>query len=178
MSNPRNKPKRRKQGVAVQTLADEVLVYDLERHRAHCLNQVAAIVWRHSDGKTTVSQLARVLREELEVPADTELVRYAVDRLAKAHLLQDGSGVGRYSRREFIARLKKLGLAASVALPVVTSIVSPTPAHALSCVQESQCGAAGNCVPCYVGATNQCGTLRCCNGDCLPISAAQNACGC
>ena len=176
--NTKNKPRRRKQGLAVQNLPNEVLVYDLDRHRAHCLNEAAATVWRHCDGKTTVSQMARMLQDELDVSADPELVRYAIDRLARARLLEGASGVARYSRRDFMARLKKLGLAASVTLPVVSSIVSPTPAHAMSCVQEGQCGAVGNCVPCYVGSTNQCGALRCCDGDCQPIPAAQNTCGC
>jgi len=178
MSNARNKPKRRKQGVAVQTLADEVLVYDLERHRAHCLNQAAAVVWRHCDGKTSVPQMARILQRELDAPADRELVRYAIDRLARAHLLEGPPASARYTRRDFMGRLKKLGLAASVMLPVVSSIVAPAPAHALSCVQEGQCGAAGNCTPCYVGALNQCAAKRCCNGKCQPTPAAQNECGC
>jgi hypothetical protein len=77
-----------------------------------------------------------------------------------------------------MGRLKKLGLAASVMLPVVSSIVAPAPAYALSCVQEGQCGAAGNCTPCYVGALNQCAAKRCCNGKCQPTPAAQNECGC
>ena len=36
------KPTRRTEGVVVTELMDEVLVYDLERHRAHCLNPPAA----------------------------------------------------------------------------------------------------------------------------------------
>jgi len=32
----------RQKGSAIHALVDEVLAYDLERHRAHCLNPVAA----------------------------------------------------------------------------------------------------------------------------------------
>ena len=174
----RNKPRRRKKGLAVQNLANEVLVYDLERHRAHCLNKAAALVWRQCDGETSVSDMARVLKEKLDTPADPELIRYALDRLGRAHLLEGRAVPAKYSRRDFMQRLKKIGLAASVALPVVSSIVSPTPAHAMSCVQDSQCGAVGDCVPCYVGTANQCAAKRCCNGNCQPIPAAQNECGC
>ena len=85
-------------------------------------------------------------------------IRYALDRLAKAHLLESSPAPAKYSRRDFIARLKKLGLAASVALPVVSSIVSPTPAHAMSCVLAGNCGVAGDCTPCYQGNPAQCGT--------------------
>ena len=34
----------------VERLADEVLVYDLSAHRAHCLSPAAARVWALCDG--------------------------------------------------------------------------------------------------------------------------------
>ena len=37
------KPMRRTEGLVVKELEDEVLVYDLERHRAHCLNAPAGV---------------------------------------------------------------------------------------------------------------------------------------
>jgi hypothetical protein len=93
-------------------------------------------------------------------------------------LLESSPAPAKYSRREFIAHLKKLGLVASAALPVVSSIVSPTPAHALSCVPAGQCGAAGNCTPCYQGNPGQCGSRLCCNGSCRPAHQAVSGCGC
>ena len=48
-------PAARTSGLVVRELAEETLVYDEERHRAHCLNRTAALVWRHCDGKTPVS---------------------------------------------------------------------------------------------------------------------------
>ncbi|MBV9278705.1 MAG: hypothetical protein JOZ41_01360, partial [Chloroflexi bacterium] len=44
-------PRARKNGLIVRELEDEVLVYDLERHRAHCLNRAAGLVWKHADGE-------------------------------------------------------------------------------------------------------------------------------
>jgi hypothetical protein len=179
MSKAKTKPRRRKQGLAVQNLADEVLVYDLERHRAHCLNRTAALVWRHCNGKTNVSDMARILKEKFDVPADLELVRYALDRLGRAHLLEGRVAPAKYSRRDFMHRLKKIGLAASVMLPVVSTIVSPTPAHAMSCVPSMQCSAAGDCTPCHNGNPGQhCGQKRCCNGNCIDMGPAQSNCGC
>lgn len=179
MNRGHDKPRRRKKDLAVQNLLDEVLVYDLRNHRAHRLNRAAAIVWRHCDGKTTVPQLAHILTDKLDEPADREVVRYALSRLWRAHLLEGEARVEKYSRRDFIHRLKKVGLAASVMLPVVSSIVAPTPAHAMSCVPGNQCGAAGNCTPCHTGNPGvHCGTKRCCNGSCVAASPAQSNCGC
>ena len=63
------KPHARKEGLVVKELPDELLVYDLERHRAHCLNPTAALVWKHSDGQTSVEEIATLLHAELEAHA-------------------------------------------------------------------------------------------------------------
>ena len=60
------KPIARKQGLVIQDLPDEVLVYDLDRDRAHCLNTTAAFVWQHCDGKSTVGEIAAKLAQSAE----------------------------------------------------------------------------------------------------------------
>jgi hypothetical protein len=54
-------PFARTHQLIVQEVPDEVLVYDLDRHKAHCLNRTSAIVWKHCDGKTTVAEAKRLL---------------------------------------------------------------------------------------------------------------------
>src|ERR671934_1982561 len=77
-------PGAREEGLVIQELPpEETLVYDLTRHRAHCLNQTAALVWRHCDGRTTLAEIAARLQAELGIAADEELVWLALDRLAK-----------------------------------------------------------------------------------------------
>jgi hypothetical protein len=39
-------PRARRDELVVEELDDETLVYDLERHKARCLNHTAALVWR------------------------------------------------------------------------------------------------------------------------------------
>ena len=60
MKQARNqtKPLARKEGLVIQELPDEVLVYDLDRDRAHCLNQTAAFVWQRCDGRTSTVEIA------------------------------------------------------------------------------------------------------------------------
>src|SRR2546423_15689116 len=48
-------PRARDARLVIQELPDELLVYDLERHRAHSLNRTAALVWRHCDWKKSES---------------------------------------------------------------------------------------------------------------------------
>ncbi len=141
-------PKAREDGLVVEELHDEVLIYDLKRHRAYCLNRTAALVWRHCDGQTPVAEMAELLEKELTLPADEKIVRMALDRLARARLLRervtppDGA---RSSRREFARKLALVG-GLSLLLPVVSSIVAPTPVEALSCTSPAGCcGPLANC---------------------------------
>lgn len=148
------KPLRRKQGLVVKELAEEVLVYDLERHRAHCLNSTAALVFKQCDGDTTVRNIAGVLRNELQAPADEKWVYLALHRLEKAHLLENHEGVSwpRYSRRDLIRRA---GLAGAALLPLVSSLVAPTPAEAAAtCV--ANCAGSPDGTPCGLGCVFTC----------------------
>ncbi len=132
-------PHARKEGLLVEELSDETLVYDLDRHKAHCLNQTAAFVWRHCDGQTSVSELARLLEDELGIPANEEVVWLALDRLERVHLLQQRAEhrtqTPRYSRRQLVRRLGQIG----IALPMIVSIVSPLAAAAVSCITSAEC---------------------------------------
>jgi len=126
-------PRAREEGLVIKALSDELLVYDLERHEAHCLNRAAALVWGRCDGRTTVSEVAALFGEESKGTATEEAVWLALDGLREAHLLRDGAGrnpeaARRVSRRTLI---RTLGLAAA-ALPLVTSIVVPRAAAAQS----------------------------------------------
>ncbi|HEY2943569.1 MAG TPA: PqqD family protein [Vicinamibacteria bacterium] len=154
------KPEKRTEGLVVTELMDEVLVYDLERHRAHCLNRTAAIVFKHCDGTRTVGELAGLLERETGAHVDSDCVWLALDRLGQAQLLRQRvkrpKESGRLSRRELVRRI---GIAAL--LPVVTSIVAPTPAQAAaSCV--SDCTGQPFGTPCSSTAPANC--LCTCNG--------------
>ncbi len=130
-------PLRREADLLVEELADETVVYDRTRNKAHCLNQSAALVWRHCDGRTTIAQMAAILHAQLGLPGDAAVVRLALDRLARCHLLQDTSRANevRASRRDLI---RKFGVAA-VALPVVMTILAPTAATAGSGTTSALC---------------------------------------
>ena len=133
----------RAHGLVIDDLPDEVLVYDLERHKAHCLNHTAALVWRACDGESSPAEIAARLRTELGVPYSSELsddvVLLALNQLEKFHLLEQPEALPAQfavlSRRQMVRRL---GLAAAVAVPVITSIVAPTAVQAATCTQPGQ----------------------------------------
>jgi hypothetical protein len=143
-----HKPVARRHDVVVQEAGDDTLVYDLPRHKAHCLNATAAFVWRHSDGDSSVEKLAQLLATHTASPADTDVILLALRQLESANLLETPLRLDRtISRRDLI---KKAGIAVAL-VPVVASLVAPTPAQAASCLTngeacttDSQC-CSGNC---------------------------------
>lgn len=165
-------PKARKHDLVIESLVDEVLVYDLKRHRALCLNETAALVWKQCDGRTTVGQAAERIKARFNAPVNEDIIRLALDRLGKEHLLEgsagppaSGKGV---SRREAI----RLGLAAAVALPLVTSIVAPTAAQTATCISIQTCAGRTQSPP-------GCGNTPCCTGGtCQPVPGNPFHCAC
>jgi hypothetical protein len=128
---------------------DDVLIYDLQRDTGHCLNSTAAATWKLCDGSNSPSRIARTLSRQLSVRVDESVVRLALDQLANAHLLVEPRMPVEYLSRR--VAIRRIGIAAAIVLPLVTSIVAPSPAQAASCVPIGQ--------PCANNA--QCCTLLC-----------------
>ena len=122
------KPVARKNGLVVRDLADEVVVYDQERHEAHCLNSTAATVFRNADGRRSVSDLALLLGAD--GPGAEALVEMALGQLGEARLLESGPSFASEPGLPRRDAMRRVGLAAAVLLPLVTSILAPTPAEA------------------------------------------------
>ncbi len=131
--NNSEKPVARKNSLVVQELNNEVLVYDLETNKAHCLNESAAIVWKHCDGKTTISDIAKQFINKSGNKVDDDFIWLAIDQLNDLNLMESGlkPDFKGQSRREVI---KKIGLASIIALPIISSLVAPQSAYAnVSC---------------------------------------------
>ena len=127
-------PRARQHGLLVDRVGDETIVFDEERKEAHSLNRMASIVWQHSDGAHSLSQIAAELTKELRVETNEAIVLYALDKLASVHLLEGDGGTGHErptTRRDAMKRVAAAGVAA-VGLPAVLTMTAPTPAMAAS----------------------------------------------
>ncbi len=132
----------------LRRVGDETVAYDLVTHRAHCLNRVAALVLERCDGRTPVAALAREtapLLGGVSGAEATDLVRLALRRLREAGLLEGGTPPAGDApgRRAVVQRL-----AAASLLPVITSIIVPTPAEAQTCIpRDGSCASSQQCCP-------------------------------
>ncbi|HLN99414.1 MAG TPA: PqqD family protein [Pyrinomonadaceae bacterium] len=140
-------PLARKDGLVLRDLGDELLVYDRERDKAHCLNRSAAAVWQRCDGRSAPAQIAAALQQEFGTAVDERFVWLALEQIGRDHLLDQTlewpKTVPRLSRRE---AFRRIGLGAAIALPVVISITAPTPAQAATCrASGSVCNTSSQC---------------------------------
>lgn len=129
-------PASRRDQLLLQPVGDDLVVYDERTHKAHRLNATAALVWQRADGERAVHDLAADLRCVLQasdgpqgsaVDEETseELVRLALEELDRAGLLIRALP----AVNELMTRRKMITVAAAL-LPVVASIMTPTPAMA------------------------------------------------
>ena len=112
-----------------EPLGDELCIYDWSRQKVHALNPTAARVWGLCDGRTSAAQIAATLQADWDIPNAEALVGLTLQQLAQAGLLaaplEPPSGGRMLTRREAL----RLGVAAAL-LPVVHSIVAPSPVAA------------------------------------------------
>ncbi len=136
-------PQARQERLVVQEMGDETIIYDEQRNHVHRLNRSTALVWRHCDGQQTVADLVGILQNELAVPVTEDMVWLALDRLEKGHLLEGRlvrpEDVGRVTRRQMLRKAAFVG-GATLLIPVVQSMIAPTPAMAMSfgCAKKGQ----------------------------------------
>lgn len=165
--------------LVVQNLETEVLIYDLKINKAFNLNETLRIIYEACDGKTTFTEL------KAKHNLTEDLIFLALDELDRENLLAQNqpyqSPLAGLSRREVI---RKIGFASMIALPIISSVVAPSPAHAASgaglfaaCTGPSDCasnfctqGPPRCCVPGTAGirGANVCcdGTTANCNPQC------------
>lgn len=152
------KPLARQSGLVIRELADEVLIYDLERDKAFCLNRTAALVWKHCNGKISPPEMARVLRKETGESVDERVVWYALDQLGRDRLLEQRldspDSLAGMTRREQLRSLAKV----AAAIPLVTAVVAPRAAQAATCVRPCQTNS--DCPP---------GPPSCVDNCCIPV---------
>jgi len=165
-------PQARNANIVVQETKNETLIYDLNINKAYCLNQTSSIVWKSCDGKTTVSEIRARLSKELRADADEELVRLALEDLRGQNLLTEdasASYLSGISRRDAI---KKAGMAAMIALPIIASVGAPKAVTA-------QSGCAPPEMVCGVGCCEMIPFAQdCCSGVCTPLGTDANCIAC
>ena len=160
-------PFARTKDLIIEELPDEVLVYDLITDKAHCLNRMSALIWKHCDGENTEGDIAAILQLEFKTPTSRKVVTLGLEELAAHGLLQEDAFApsrAQVSRRRLI---QNLGLSAAIALPLIMSISAPAAAGAGS-VPPDPCIANPGGPGCPCSNDNDCDSFNCNVGVCGP----------
>lgn len=135
-------PLRRQRQLITKEVDGELLVYDRENDRVHCLNATAAFVWKHSDGQTSVATMAQLLKDDNEASVEEEIVLDALAQLNKSNLLDDSYAV--IAPQQILSRRAIMRLGAAAAL--ITSIAVPAAAQAATCLPSgAMCASDSSC---------------------------------
>ena len=138
-------PVAKREGMIIQEMPDEMLVYDTGTNKAYCLNKTSAFVWRSCDGSHSVDDIAALMEKEFGANVPDDLIWLAIDQLAEDKLLESSESASGITRREMI---RKAGIASAIALPVVISLVAPSSAMAsanCACINPPSCGTQIGC---------------------------------
>jgi len=165
----KTRPRTRAEGLLVEQVNDEIVVFDTESREAHCLSPLAAVVFDQCDGGVSPEEIAARATGRLGEPVDVTRVEEALAQLEERKLLEPSPGL---TRRHMIGKSAVAG-GAVFAAPLIMSVFPP----AASAAGSATCGTIGGvggptvlCCPCK--------TLNAANKDecCQPPFA--NKCNC
>jgi hypothetical protein len=173
----------RTDGLVIEEVAGELLVFDRLSDTAHCLSGAAAAVWQHCRPAATLPELTRHVAGSMPGEDAESLTLRALAELEDKGLLEPADAAG-LSRRQAMRRMAAMG-AAAASVPLIASAIVTTPAMATSdgvlvagapCTQDNQCAGAlvcsanGFCYtshdPCSTAGQACVGGSTCCSGNC------------
>ena len=163
MKNKTKLPRLRTQNLVVKELPNELLIYDLERNKAFCLNQTARLIMDECDGITAIDEAVNSLNHKLKSKMSEDMIWMVLEQLKDANFIEKNYEIPiqttRVTRRKILQSAATLG----IALPIITSLIAPTAAHAQSgCTQSG-----GSCINNNAGS-NCCQNLVCSATDLGP----------
>jgi hypothetical protein len=140
-------PAARDEGLLIEHVADEVVVYDVEGKEAHCLSALPAVVFTHCDGETSLPRLAEIASEKLGEPVTESTVTDVLAQLHARDLLTTRASEGYTLTRRTMLRRGAIAGGVVAAAPMISSVFA-APALAAN---SATCGRL-LCCPCCTGS--------------------------
>lgn len=128
-------PLRRSDGLVVEPLGEELLVFDSRTNEAHALGALASSVFERCDGRSTFTEVAAEL--SLSQADLLQVLAQLHDRGLLGDALAQPAAADGLSRRDAVRKAALLGAAAAAA-PLIKSILVPTSAQAQSGCQATK----------------------------------------
>lgn len=128
-------PLARFQGLLIEEVDSEKVIFDEETKQAHCLTPLASVVFDRCDGQTSAAELARIASDQLAESVSEDQVEQALAQLEERKLLATLLPLT-ISRREMVKKSAAYGAAAAAAATLI-STVEPPMANAAACTSTA-----------------------------------------
>jgi hypothetical protein len=204
MMNKTRLPFLRTENLVVKELPDELLIYDLEKNKAFCLNETARLIMDECDGQTSVDEAIEKINHKTKSKMSEEMIWMVVEQLQNANFIEKDYQIPLQTTRVTRRKILQSAAALGIALPMITSLVAPTALHAQSgciggeqpcaSVEDESCCESLICVnieagptghicigctplgnPCTIGQTTCCGGGICFAEEGVPICVSNIA---
>jgi hypothetical protein len=126
-------PVVRKDQLICEDVSEECVIYDSRQKRAHHLNSTLTWIWRRCDGNTSIDSLAADCERQFNITNGFHVVLTGLEQLDARDLLEHPIDITGVMAAETTAVSRRAVVATgSVLMPLVVSILAPTPAAAKS----------------------------------------------
>jgi hypothetical protein len=126
-------PAVRKDQLICEDVSEECVIYDGRQTKAHHLNSTLTWIWRRCDGNTSIESLASAFEQQFNVTNGFPVVLTGLQQLDARDLLEKPLDINDVMAAEATAVSRRAVVAGgSVLMPLVFSILAPTPAAAKS----------------------------------------------
>src|SRR4051812_29427960 len=166
----KTRPSVRAEGLLVEQVNNEIVVFDTRSRQAHCLSPLAAVVFDHCNGQTSVEGMAALASEHLDEHVDVDDVQRALASLDEKELLELDPGLTRPKRigksaaaggAVFPAPLIMSVFPATAAAGAPATCGGPPPIPTVLCCPCTTGSGANKDNCCYIpGITNNCQCVK------------------
>jgi hypothetical protein len=129
-----DKPRVRQSDLLSEEVNGQYVIYDNHNQAVHGLNGTMSWLWSHCDGSRTLDDLIAALQSDTGNDNARSLITNGLQQLAEANLLEpksvDLNAV--MAEPSTVSRRAAVAAGVSIAVPMMASIIAPTPAAAKS----------------------------------------------
>jgi hypothetical protein len=122
-----------------EDISGECVIYDGHQKKAHHLNSTVTWIWHRCDGNTSIEALAAEFEQQFEITNGLDVLMTGLEQLEARDLLEPSTEMSGFlaDQRSTLSR-RDVVVGGSFLMPLVVSILAPTPAAAKSKEKEKK----------------------------------------
>ena len=122
-----------------EDISGECVIYDGRQKKAHHLNSTVTWIWHRCDGNTSIEALAAEFEQQFEITNGLDVLMTGLEQLEARDLLEPSTEMSGFlaDQRSTLSR-RDVVVGGSFLMPLVVSILAPTPAAAKSKEKEKK----------------------------------------